>query len=71
MIVCSSLSLRISVKRSLLWEGDQEVPRGCSSFGRAPDTFDIVGNLRLLPQFNEKDPDTLFSLFERVADARS
>ncbi|XP_055788765.1 uncharacterized protein LOC129861392 [Salvelinus fontinalis] len=56
---------------SLFWEGDQELPRGRSSFGRAPDTFDIVGNLRLLPQFNEKDPETFFLLFERVADARS
>ena len=56
---------------SLLWEGDADLLRSRSSFGCAPDTFDIVGNLRLLPQFNEKDPETLFSLFERVADARS
>jgi hypothetical protein len=32
---------------SLLWEVDLDLPRGCSSFGRAPDTFDIVGNLVL------------------------
>jgi hypothetical protein len=56
---------------SLLWEGDPELLRNRSSFGRAPDTFDIVGNLRLLPQFNEKDPETFFLLFERVANARS
>lgn len=28
---------------------------------------DVVGNLRLLPKFNEKDPDVFFSLFERIA----
>lgn len=56
---------------SLLWEGDPDLPRGRSSFGRAPDTFDIVENLRLLPQFNEKDPEIFFSLFEHVADARN
>lgn len=43
---------------------------GHSSLGRVPDTFDIVGNLRLLPKCNEKDPETFFPLFERVADAR-
>ena len=31
----------------------------------------MVGNLQLLPKFNEKDPETLFLLFERVADART
>lgn len=30
--------------------------------------FDIGISLRLLPKFNERDPDTFFSLFERVAD---
>lgn len=29
-----------------------------------------MGNLRLLPKFNEKDPETFFSLFEYVADTR-
>ena len=32
--------------------------------------FDIIGNLRLVPRFNERDPEIFFSLFERVADAR-
>ena len=50
---------------SLLWGGDPDLPRGHALY-----TFDIVGNLRLLPKFNEKDPETLFS-FERVADSRS
>lgn len=39
---------------------------GSSSLPRAPD---VVRNLRLLPKFNEKDPDVFFSLFERVAQA--
>lgn len=31
---------------------------------------DIISNLCLLPKFNEKDPDSFFSLFERIADSR-
>lgn len=34
------------------------------------EAFDIFSNLRLLPKFNEKDPDSFFSLFERIAEAR-
>ena len=56
---------------SLLWEGDPDLSRGRSSFGCAPDTFDIVGNLQLLPKVNEKDNETFFSLLDRVADART
>ena len=32
--------------------------------------FDLVSNLRLVPKFDESDPDTFFSLFERVANSR-
>lgn len=32
--------------------------------------FDLVNNLRLLPKFSESDPDTFFSLFEHIANAR-
>lgn len=32
--------------------------------------FDIVGNLRLVPPFEEEDVDTFFTMFERVADAQ-
>lgn len=32
--------------------------------------FDLVSNLRLVPKFDEGDPDTFFSLFERVANSR-
>ena len=35
------------------------------------DGFDVLGNLRLLPKFSEKDPESFFALFERVADARN
>ncbi|XP_030294105.1 uncharacterized protein LOC115594274 [Sparus aurata] len=38
--------------------------------GGGGDGFDVLGNLRLLPKFNEKDPETFFSLFERVAASR-
>ncbi len=32
--------------------------------------MDLANNLRLLPNFSESDPDTFFSLFEHVAEAR-
>lgn len=32
--------------------------------------FDVVSNLRLVPQFCERDLDTFFTLFERVAESR-
>ena len=32
--------------------------------------FDMVGNLRLVPKFEEREPDTFFSLFEHVASVR-
>lgn len=40
-----------------------------SASGRATTAcFDVVSNLRSVPQFCERDPDTFFfSLFERVA----
>lgn len=30
--------------------------------------FDLASNLRLLPKFNEHDPDVFFSLFETIAE---
>lgn len=33
--------------------------------------FDVANNLKLLPHFNEKDVETFFCMFERVADSRS
>jgi len=39
-----------------------------SSSSRSPD---VVHSLRLLPKFNEREPDVFFSLFEQLADARS
>lgn len=38
--------------------------------GQSVGAFDVAGNLRLLPKFDERDPDTFFSLFERVAQSR-
>ncbi|XP_039504978.1 uncharacterized protein LOC120460978 [Pimephales promelas] len=32
--------------------------------------FDTAGNLRLMPKFNERDPDIFFILFERIAEAK-
>lgn len=33
--------------------------------------FDVVGNLKLVPKFDEKDVERFLLLFERVADARN
>uniref|UniRef100_A0A8C5CMY1 Gypsy retrotransposon integrase-like protein 1 n=1 Tax=Gadus morhua TaxID=8049 RepID=A0A8C5CMY1_GADMO len=38
--------------------------------GGGGECFDVLGNLRLLPKFNERDPESFFSLFERVAESR-
>ena len=43
---------------------------GNRSLGSQSQEFDIFGNLRLVPKFNEKDPETFFSMFERVAEVR-
>ena len=40
------------------------------SGGASSRPFDIIRNLSLLPKFNERDPDTFLSLFERIADTR-
>ncbi len=33
--------------------------------------FDVVGNMKLIPKFDEKDVEHFFLLFERAADARN
>ncbi len=45
-------------------EDGQEMAAGRDSH------MDLVNNLCLLPKFSESDPDTFFSFFERVAEAR-
>lgn len=32
--------------------------------------FNVGSNLRLVPQVSKRDPDTFFSLFEKVAESR-
>ncbi len=39
-------------------------------FQGASQSFDTASNLRLVPKFNERDPD-IFMLFERIAKARA
>ncbi len=55
----------------LVAEGRLSVDEG---EGTAPMGFvrpsDISNMVRLLPKFNERDPDIFFSLFESVADDR-
>ena len=38
--------------------------------GAVPHSCDMGANLRLLLKFNERDPDTFYTLFECIADAR-
>lgn len=44
---------------------------GRMSGGQNGDSSDILSSLRLVPKFNEKDVDTFFILFERVAETRA
>ena len=39
--------------------------------GRSGDSGEILSSLRLVPKFNERDVDTFFVLFERVANTRA
>lgn len=57
---------RMTTGLGLSGEGDSSFPDMTSSH-----SYDIVNNLRLVPKFNEDEPEIFFSLFERVADARS
>ena len=61
-------------KLQLIREGKFS-PGGCvtgdsASVGSAPGGIDVVVNLHLVPKFNERDPDTFFTLFQRTADAK-
>ena len=49
-----------------VFDGDSSLDSG----GASSRPFDIIRNLSLLPKFNERDPDTFFSLFERIADTQ-
>lgn len=48
--------------------GNAQAPGGVGS-GRVRDASDGSANVRLVPKFNERDPDTFFTLFECVATA--
>ncbi|KAK5879880.1 hypothetical protein CesoFtcFv8_022958 [Champsocephalus esox] len=49
-----------------------ETRRAAETVGQVPvnQAFDIAVSLRIVLRFNEKDPDILFVLFERLAEAR-
>ncbi|KAK5921567.1 hypothetical protein CgunFtcFv8_018924 [Champsocephalus gunnari] len=68
------LLLQLEIKRLELEERRLGLPAGAASqasnFPDRATPFDFAGNLRVVPQFNERDPDTFFSLFERVAESR-
>lgn len=55
----------LSMSPASQWLGEDHGVR----FSRSAGLFDI-NNLRLVPQFNEKDPDTYFVLFKRVVETR-
>ncbi len=54
----------------LVTDGSVELESSSFLPERSEECFDVLGNLRLLPKFNERDPETFFSLFERVAETR-
>lgn len=63
--------MRITLERERV-QLEQEKLRMATSENSSPRReFDVVSNLRLVPKFEESDPDTFFSLFERVANSRS
>ncbi len=46
---------------------EQSTAAGAPSAAR----FDVASNLKLLPKFSDKDPDTFFCMFEQLADSRN
>ncbi|XP_023191398.1 uncharacterized protein LOC111608951 [Xiphophorus maculatus] len=67
---------RLEIERTRLDLAKQSVASGVSRSSSVASEavdmeFDVIGNLRLLPKFNELDPDSFFVICERVAEARS
>lgn len=60
--------MRISLERER-FQFEKEKLKSIS-VGSTRKEFDLVSNLRLVPKFEESDPDTFFSLFERIANSR-
>lgn len=59
---------RLEIEERRLGLSDGGVRHASGSGGST--SFEVASNLRLVPQFSERDPDTFFSLFERVAESR-
>ena len=61
------------MKLDLIRDGKLSIELGAevaSVSGAVPRSCDMGANLRLLPKFSERDPDTFLTLFERIADVR-
>lgn len=59
-------------KLDLMSQGKLQTPEAQESVFVPPaPAFDVAVSLRLVPKFNEKDPDIFFVLFERLAEARN
>ncbi len=58
------------IEQGKLSNTDNECPDEFASLSHGLRMFDVVGNLHLVPKFDERDPDTFFSLFECVANWR-
>ncbi|XP_036974481.1 uncharacterized protein LOC119030758 [Acanthopagrus latus] len=70
---CEMEQAKLSLQRSrleLIRSGKMVDESVLSPPSESSECFDVLGNLRLLPKFNEKEPEAFFSLFERVAEAR-
>ena len=68
------LQLQLELERTKLRVLDHESRASGASyesgFGAGCEGRDLTASLRLVPEFNERDPDTFFTLFERVSEAR-
>ena len=65
------LQLQLEVERTKLRVLDRNERRPAASGSVAErEGRDLTASLRLVPKFNERDPEICFTLFERVADAR-
>lgn len=59
------------IKEGKLLAGSEVSGRSVLLSEQSAANFDVVGNLRLLPKFSEREPESFFSLFEHIADAHN
>lgn len=63
------LEFRLETDKEGAAAGTDSYAQSTSFSSRGISGFDVVGNLWLVPKFCERDPDSFFVFFERIADA--